>query len=65
MFEFSYIDDLWPWSKNDIDLQYPHQGQGHSRVIIYTSYDGQKSPIYVKIGLPVPEKKMGVMAIWL
>ena len=44
--------------KNDIDLQYPHQGQGHSRVIIHTSYDGQKSPIFVKIGLPVPEKKI-------
>ena len=23
-FEFLYVHDLWPWSRNDLDLQYSH-----------------------------------------
>ena len=78
-FEFLYVHDLGPRSRNDLDLQYSHIfinlircmllltfrslaaivsekstvftfsyrkaciGQGHSRVIIYTNYDGRES----------------------
>ena len=59
-FEFLYEHDLGPRSRNDLDLQYSHIfinsircllqlcrkiGQGHSRVIILTNYDGLVSPM--------------------
>ena len=82
LFEFLYVLDLGPRSRNDLDLQYSHTfiysirwllqlvsekihsfhffpqkslsyqiwpcrkiGQGHSRVIIWTNYDGLESPM--------------------
>ena len=64
---FLYVHYLEPRSRDSLDLQYSHIfiysirclclkiGQGHSRVIIYTNYDGQECPmLHTKFRRNVP-----------
>ena len=48
-FEFLYVHDLGPRSRNDIDHQYSHTFIYSIRCYI---------PSFVEIGPPVPEKKI-------